>query len=178
MKGIFALGFLETIKQKAGKEKYQEILNLAGFKQEPVIFAISDVDDEIFFKILYSTSKILNIPLHQITEAFSDYWIHEYTQKIYKKVYQLYDSLKDFLLDLNWVHEMTTKNLPQPEPPKFEYQWEDNKTLLITYKSKRNLIDMVISHAKASAKFFNEKIDISKIGDNVIRIKFLDKKFI
>ena len=174
MKGTFALGFIEAIKQNVGLEKFQEILQHAGFKQEPVIFSTIDVDDDIFFKILHSTSKVLNVPLHQITEVFSDYWIHEYTQKIYKKVYQQYDSLKDFLLDLNWIHEMTTKNIPHPTPPKFEYQWENEKTLLITYKSKRNLIDLVISHAKAAAKFYNQKINITKVGENTIRVEFLD----
>lgn len=173
MKGSFLIAFFEALKQKVGQEKFQEILKHAGYKEEPIIFAISDVDDEIFFKILYSTSKVLDIPLHQITEAFSDYWIHEYTQKVYKKVYQLYDSLKDFLLDLNWVHEMTTKNLPHPTPPKFEYQWENDHTLLITYKSKRNLIDMVMSHIKSAAKHYNEKINLQKIQDNVIRVEFL-----
>jgi len=70
---------------------------------------------------------------------------------------------------------MTTKNLPHPTPPKFEYQyqWENDHTLLITYKSKRNLNDIVMSHIKAVAKHYNEKINLQKIQDNVICVEFL-----
>jgi len=174
MKGVYVLGFIEAIKQKVGQEKFQKVLQHAGFKQEPVIFAIIDVDDGVFFRIIHSTSKVLNVPLCKITEIFSDFWIHHFTQKLYRKIYQQYNSFKDLLLDLNWLHEMLTKYLPRRKPPKFEYQWENEKTLLITYKSKRNLIDLVISHAKAAAKFYNQKINITKVGENTIRVEFLD----
>jgi hypothetical protein len=50
MKGTFIIAFFEALKQKVGQEKFQEILKHAGYKEEPIIFAISDGDDEIFLK--------------------------------------------------------------------------------------------------------------------------------
>ncbi len=76
------------------------------------------------------------------------------------------------LLKLDSIHTTVTKNIPNSRPPKFSYEWKDEKTLLMTYNSQRNLIDLFIGLAKGVGKYYRENLSIKKLSTNNIEITF------
>jgi hypothetical protein len=65
-----------------------------------------------------------------------------------------------------------TKSLEDSAPPRFDYKWEEKRTLIMTYKSKRNLIDFAVGLVKGVGKFYKEEIKVSKLSDDKIQIVF------
>ena len=70
------------------------------------------------------------------------------------------------------VHDITTKNIKNARPPRFKYKEVDDKTLIMTYKSHRGLIDILIGLIKGVGKHFNEDLQVRKINDTQVEIKF------
>ncbi len=70
------------------------------------------------------------------------------------------------------VHRKVTLNIQNANPPRFDYEWKDEKTLIMTYKSKRNLIEFFIGLIKGVGKYFNEELEVRKLGGNRVEIKF------
>ncbi|OGW47092.1 MAG: hypothetical protein A2078_05600 [Nitrospirae bacterium GWC2_57_9] len=65
------------------------------------------------------------------------------------------------------VHRITTESIPNAQPPRFEYTWPDNKTLIMKYKSKRNLSVFMVGLVKGVGKYYKESLQVSKQGDDI-----------
>ena len=172
MKGVIAIALKEMISDKFGVDKWNEALVKAGVDKEPMILPISDIDDQLILKIINSACNVLDISLIQAADAFGDYWVNVYSQKIYSNFYRDCKTAKDFLLKMNSVHVTTTKNLRNARPPKFEYEWKDEKTLIMKYESPRNLIDFMVGLIKGVGRFYNEDLKVVKLGDDKVEITF------
>lgn len=172
MKGIVALALRELVNKDFGNAKWKEILEGAGIKEEPVILAVSDIDDELILKIIGSLCTCLGITFTQAAEAFGNHWVCTYTPRIYKGHFAGITSAKDLLLKLDSIHVALTKNLANAQPPRFDYKWKNEKTLHMKYKSHRNLIDFAVCLVKSAGKLYNEELKVTHIGDNVIEVVF------
>lgn len=173
MKGVIICAIKELVKENFGEEKWKEILKKANLEKDMIILPTSDFSDEIFFKILSSLCNVLNISIEEAAKSFAEYWVLNYSQKIYKPYYETAKSAKDFLLKMDEVHFRETQRLEKANPPRFDYKWKDEKTLIMTYKSKRNLIAFMIELIKAVGKYYKENLIVEKISDKEVQIKFL-----
>jgi len=81
-------------------------------------------------------------------------------------------SSKDFFLNMDKVHHVTTATIPNAHPPRFDYSWENDKTLIMKYRPPRNLIDFMVGLIKGVGKHFKEDLAISRTADNSVRIVF------
>lgn len=79
---------------------------------------------------------------------------------------------KEFLLKMDSVHAKTTRNMPNAHPPRFEYEWEGEKTLIMKYKSQRGLIDFMVGLIKGVGKHYNEELKVTKLGGDKVRVIF------
>ncbi len=57
-------------------------------------------------------------------------------------------------------------------PPRFEYDWKDDKTLILKYKSQRGLIDILVGLIKGVGKYYKEDLKVSKISSDKVQIVF------
>ena len=137
-----------------------------------MILPISDIDDQVVMNVIKSTCDVLNLSLEQVADAFGDYWVNVYTQKIYRVHYLDCNTSKDFLLKMDYVHVMVTNNIPNARPPRFEYEWKDQKTLIMKYKSHRNLIDFLVGLIKGVGKFYKEDLKVTKLTNDKVEIVF------
>jgi len=122
--------------------------------------------------VIKSTCDVLNLSLEQVADAFGDYWVNVYTQKIYRVHYLDCNTSKDFLLKMDYVHVMVTNNIPNARPPRFEYEWKDQKTLIMKYKSHRNLIDLLVGLIRGVGKFYKEDLKVTKLTNDKVEIVF------
>jgi len=172
MKGSIVQAMKEMIVEKYGAQKWQEALVKAGINQEPLILPTSDIDDQVVMNVIKSACDVLNLSLEQVADAFGDYWVNVYSQKLYRIYYVGCNTSKDFLLKMDAVHVMVTKNIQNAHPPRFEYEWKDQKTLIMKYKSHRNLIDFLVGLIKGVGKFYKEDLKVTKLTNDKVEIVF------
>jgi hypothetical protein len=172
MKGCIALALKELIEEKFGKEKWQKALTDAGLDEEPLILPISDVDDGVVMGVIKSVCNVCGLTLQEAADAFGDYWVNVYSQRVYPSHYEGIKSAKEFILKMDDVHVSATKNMPNAHPPRFDYEWKDDATLIMTYKSERGLIDIMVGLIKGVGKLYKENLRVNKVGDNKVEITF------
>ncbi|MEM2742187.1 MAG: heme NO-binding domain-containing protein [Candidatus Aenigmatarchaeota archaeon] len=173
MKGTIIICLRELVEGKFGKDKWANILKEAGVPDlDKGLTTFKDIDEAIVGKLFNATCKILGISFQQAADAFGDYWVNVYSQKYYKPYYMTAKNAKDFLLKMDEVHQKTTQALPGSKPPRFDYEMPDDKTLIMKYKSHRNLIDVLVGLIKGVGKFYKENLQVRKIGNDKVEIKF------
>jgi len=172
MKGVIVLALKELVIEKFGIDKWKTALEKAGIKKEPLILPISNVDDQLFLRIVNSLCGVLNLSFIQVADAFGDYWVNVYSQKMYHVYYENVKTAKDFLLKMDSVHVASTKSMPDANPPRFEYEWKDEKTLIMKYKSRRGLIDFMVGLIKGVGRFYKEDLRVTKLGSDKVEIVF------
>jgi hypothetical protein len=172
MKGVIAKCLGDLVKEKFGKDKWENALARAGLDKNTIFLATEDVDDIAVLKVVNSVCKVLNISLVQAADAFGDYWINVFAPNIYASYYRGVNSAKEFLLNMDKVHMNTTETIKDAHPPRFDYDWKDNKTLIMKYKSPRGLIDFMVGLVKGVGKYYKENLKITKLSDDRVKIVF------
>ena len=171
MKGTIVKCLKNLVEEKFGAEKWQEISNKSNY-QDKFINIANDIDDTMVMALLSNTCTTLGITIQQAGDAFGDYWANDYAPKIYKIIYKRYHSAREFILGMDDVHVEITQNVPNAKPPRFKYNFTDDNTLLVTYVSKRKLIDVYVGLVKGLGRYFNEKLDVTKVDDETAKIVF------
>jgi hypothetical protein len=172
MKGTIVKCLEEMVVSQFGEDKWQNSLEDAGIKSPRIFLPFADVEDSVVMKLVTAVCKNLNISLSQAADAFGDYWVNVYSQTLYPQYYQKHKTAKDFLLDMDAVHVAMTKTMKDAKPPRFEYEWKSEDTLIMHYKSHRGLIDFAIGLVKGVGKFYNETLRVTKLGSDKIEIVF------
>lgn len=172
MKGVIVLAMKEMVKENFGEDRWLAALKKAGIEKDPSIVAISDVDDPIVMKVVQALCEVLGITLAQAGDAFGDYWVNVYSQNMYRAHYLGTKTAKEFLLKMDSVHLATTETMAGARPPRFEYEWQGEKTLIMKYKSHRGLIDFLVGLVKGVAKLYEENLHVTKLGMDKVQIQF------
>jgi hypothetical protein len=172
MKGVIVNCLSELVKEKFGEDKWEEALEKAGLNKRTAFLATEDVDDQLVLKVINAVCETLNISLQQAADAFGEYWMCNFAPKIYSVYYDGVNSAKDFLMRMDYVHQVSTKNIPDARPPRFEYEWIDEKTLIMKYNSKRGLIDFMIGLIKGVGKYYKEDLKVTKLSNESVKIVF------
>lgn len=172
MKGVIPACLAELVQEKFGKDKWGDIMEDAGMKRTTFFMPSANVDDAAVMKVVESTCKVLKITLTQAADAFGDYWVNAYAPKIYRMYYRGIDNARDFLLNMDKVHKTVTERIPDARPPRFEYQWVNDKTLIMKYKSQRGLILFLVGLVKGVGKHFNENLRVTKTGADKVQVVF------
>ena len=97
MKGVIANCLGNLIKEKFGKDKWEEVLEQAGLSRITQFLSTQDIDDDAVIKVVESVCKVLGISLPQAADAFGEYWVNSFAPKIYSAHYRNKKSSKDFL---------------------------------------------------------------------------------
>lgn len=172
MKGTVVKCLEELVVTQFGKDKWEQSLKDAGLDESTLIWPMSDYDDALVIKVVEAVCKNLGITFSQAADAFGDYWVNVYTQKMYSAYYQKNATARDFLLDLDNIHVSMTRTLENAKPPRFDYKWEDDQTLIMHYKSDRNLIAFLVGILKGVGKYYKEDLQITELGPDKVQIVF------
>ncbi|MFX0061349.1 MAG: heme NO-binding domain-containing protein [Candidatus Hermodarchaeota archaeon] len=172
MKGVIIQCTKDLVSKLAGYEKWEEILEKSGLPKDLRLLPNSDIDDSQFMHVVSIIMKEMNLDIEQLADAFGDYWVNVFSQKLYHSFYRRRNRAKDFLLKMDWVHQVMTQNMERSRPPRFEYLEPSENELIMVYSSPRNLIDFVVGLAKGVGKFYNEKLEVKKLGNDKVHITF------
>jgi hypothetical protein len=172
MKGTIVKCLEELVITQFGKDKWEAILEDADMSASTVIWPLSDIADAQVLKLVEATCENLGISLVEAADAFGDYWVNVYSQRMYPLYYARNQTAKDFLLDLDNVHVEMTHMMERARPPRFDHEWEDDRTLTIRYKSDRGLLDFAVGLVKAVGKHYGEDLKASRSEPDKVRIVF------
>lgn len=172
MKGVIVSCLKELVVSNFGQEKWEETLAASGFDRKTVFPLTLNIRDEDVLKIVGGACKVLNLTLEQAADAFGEHWVCKYASRFYRQYYAGVFTAREFLLNMNSVHDITTKNIPDARPPRFSYRWEGPKTLVMKYKSPRGLIDFFAGLVRGVGKNFHENLQVYKEGRSRVRIVF------
>ena len=172
MKGVIVNCLKELVTNKFGRDKWEAALGKAGIDKNAIFLATQDVDDAAVLKAVGAVCEVLHISLAQAADAFGEYWVCTYAPNIYKPYFQGVKSAKEMLLKMDEIHRITTERIPNARPPRFEYTWENDKTLIMKYKSHRGLIDFLVGLIKGVGKYFKENLNVSKLSEDKVKIVF------
>lgn len=176
MKGVIACCLADLVQTKFGKDKWETILVKSGLNPTTKFLCTQDIPDEAIMSVVQNTCDVLGITLTQAADAFGDYWVNDFATKVYKAYYPFYPedkSAKGFLLNMDSVHKMVTRNVPNAHPPRFEYEWKSDNTLIMHYKSARGLVDFLVGLIKGVGRFYNEELNVTKLGPDKVEVVFL-----
>jgi hypothetical protein len=171
MKGVIPDCLTKLVVSKFGKDKWKQCLEDAKLPANSSFLATADIPDADVLKLVNSVCKVLNLSLDQAADAFGDFWVNEYAVKIYRPYFKG-KSARELLLNMDKVHQTVTQNIANAHPPRFEYDWKDDQTLIMTYKSNRNLIDFLVGVIKGVGKYYKENLKVMKLGKDKVQIRF------
>jgi hypothetical protein len=172
MKGTIVKCLQELVAAQFGQDKWEQSLTDIGLRPSTIFWPMSDIDDAQVMKLVEAVCKNLDITLDQAADAFGDYWVNVYSQKMYPMYYERKSTAKDFLLDMDNVHVQMTRAMEKARPPRFDYEWKDDKTLIMHYKSQRGLVDFLAGLARGVGKHYNEDIQVTTLGPDRVQIVF------
>jgi hypothetical protein len=170
MKGVIVSCLADLVTTKFGKDRWQNALAKAGLDRNFIVLATADVDDQAVLKVVGAVCTELGITLQQAADAFGEHWVCTYAPRTYKAFYK--KNAREFLLAMDGVHDQTTRTMTNAHPPRFNYAWEDDKHLVMTYNSARGLMDFFIGLCRGVAKYYKEDLVIERAGANKVRITF------
>lgn len=171
MKGTILRCLGDAVSAKHGEPTWLDVLRHAGVTDVTKFAPSSDVDDALAVRLFQSVGAVLRFSITQVYDEFSTHWVDVYAPKVYPQYYGSFRSTREFLLGLDRVHSTVTRNIEGARPPRFRYEWRDERTLRMTYESHRGLIELFAALARALGRHFDEAINVRKIGADVIEVR-------
>ncbi len=172
MKAVIVRAIADLIKEKFGKDNWNKVLEMSGFPPGYYFLVSQNIDDEKVMVILGSICKVLDVSLETVIDLFGIYWVNTFTPKFYKDFFKRFTSAKDMLLKMNTTHSIIMQNTPNAHPPLIDYEWKDDNTLIMIYKSDRGLIDLFIALIKGVGVYFKENLEVTKLDDKRVEVYF------
>lgn len=172
MKGTIIKCLQGLVVSRFGKENWHQICELAGFDKRDEIPVILDVDDAVALELFANTCSVLDLSFEETADAFGDYWSNDYAPKLYASIYARFKNARDFILAMDQVHQVLTRTIENARPPRFEYEEVGDDTLIVTYKSQRNLVDVFIGLARGLGRYFGETLRVTKLAEDRVEIVF------
>jgi hypothetical protein len=175
VKGVIAVCLKEMVIKKFGIDKWGDLLIRAGETQDISFLATGDVEDRYVMDLIRAACGALNMSMQELADIFGEYWINSFSQKVYGSLYRRHKTAEEFILAIDTMHLHLTRNIDNASPPRFEYVWKDPKTLVMTYTSRRNMIDFVAGLIRGVGKYYQEDLLVSKINDNTLEVIFSER---
>jgi hypothetical protein len=161
----------EVVVKEYGMDKWEE-LRVAS-ELPTILLDSGNVNDDKVIAAFNMAPDILNVSWQKLMDLFAENWTFNYANKIgYGFFLKKHKSAREAIMNMNKIHQMATSNIKDANPPSFDFKWENDNTLYVEYKSQRNLFDICLSCVKALGKYYKENLQITKAGNNKIRIIF------
>ena len=88
MKGTIVKCLEELVITQFGKDKWEKSLSDVGLNTSTVFWPRADIDDGQVLKLVGAVCGNLDISLSQAADAFGDYWVNVYSQRMYPLYYE------------------------------------------------------------------------------------------
>jgi predicted hydrocarbon binding protein len=164
MKGIINKGIQEMVEDKYGAEAWERVKSLAGC-EEP-FFAISlDYPDEMTVALVKAASEVSGLPAETVMLEYGKFMVPNTLKNHYPTYFVLAGSSpREFLLNMDRIHEEVTRSVSNAVPPRFDYEELPDGHLLMHYNSKRGLCTVLRGLIMGVGLLFNQDLQVREIA--------------
>jgi len=164
MKGVINKGIQELVETRFGAEAWESIKDLAGC-EEPFFVITEDYPDEMSAALAKSASDVSGLSVEDVFFELGKFWVVNTGKNSYPAFYKMAgSSAREFLLNMDRIHDLATKNISHARPPKFTYEELPDGRLLMHYGSKRKLCAVLRGLIHGVGDHFNEKLEVREIA--------------
>ena len=162
MKGVINKGIQELVETKFGAEAWDKVKEIAKC-EEPFFSTSEDYPDQMTLDLANAASEISGLPLEAVLVEFGKFWVSNTGLESYPTFFKLAGkTAREFLLNLNKVHNQVTKNIRNARPPIFEYEELTDGRLLMHYRSDRRLCDVMRGLILGVGIHFDEELQLKE----------------
>jgi len=162
MKGIINKGIQELVEMKFGTGAWEKVKSLAGCK-EPFFAITMDYPDEMTLVLVRAAADVSGLPVETVMIEYGKFIVPNTLKKNYPSYFALAGSSpREFLLNMNRVHELATKSISNAVPPRFEYDELPDGRLLMHYHSERGLCAVLRGLILGVGILFGQELQISE----------------
>jgi len=164
MKGIINKGIHDMVEAKYGAEAWERVKSLAGC-DEP-FFAISlDYPDEMTTALVEAASEVSGLPVETLLVEYGKFMVPNTLKENYSSYFELAGSSpREFLLNMDHVHELATRSVLKAAPPRFDYEELPDGRLLMHYSSKRKLCAVLRGSILGVGLLFDQELQVREIA--------------
>jgi len=164
MKGIINKGIQELVETKFGSTAWEKVKLGAGC-EEPFFAIMNDYPDDTTFALVKSASEVSGLPLETVMVEYGKFVVPNTLREQYPSYFKLAGSSpREFLLNMDRVHEHVTRSVSKPMPPRFEYEDLPDGRLLMKYGSKRGLCAVLRGLILGVGVLFDQELQVQEIS--------------
>jgi len=167
MKGTILKCMEELVTSRFDPTTWAESLKKAGLSEHRMFSTMEDVDDAQVVVLMNAISESTSLTMDAFMDAFGTYWSTVYAPGIYKPFFDRAKTAREFLLALDEIHTVMTKAMKSARPPHFQYEWKDEKHLVMHYSSHRGLVALMPGLVRGLGKYYKEKLKVHTVGESV-----------
>lgn len=172
MYGIVNQAIEGLVTENYGKEAWDKILETSGVNIRNFI-SNESYDDDVTYQLAGAASKVLEITLEQVLEAFGRYWVLNTGLKKYGNMMKSGGSnFEEFMHNLPNFHTRVALIYPALQPPEFTVEGDGKGRMFLNYYSGREgLSHFVIGLMYGLGDLYGETVAVQQIafkanGDN------------
>lgn len=172
MKGIVLDCLKHLVVDNFGAGKWEKIREESSDAAARDLALVDDVEDGEALAMFGIACQKTGLTFQQACDAFGAYWVGDYIPKRFPQFFGGVSSIREFLLRLDGVHEAVPTIISGAKPPRHTYDWKDEKTLVMTYNSPRDLIELFDGAVRGVAIHFDETIETKILDRKHVEIRF------
>jgi hypothetical protein len=158
--------------ERKGEASWHDVLSQASLDPASIFALNQDVDEPAAIALFHASETALGLTWLELCDAFGERWCVSHAPKIYKSFYKKHKNAREFILGISDMHLRLTAAIPNARPPHFEVAEVSTKSLLVTYTSPRQLIDLAVGLARGIGEYYKEKLSVKKLSPSQFRIDF------
>lgn len=161
MKGIVFKEFLSLVEDKFGYEVVDKIITESNLSTDGAYTTIGTYDHSEILKMVTRLSHHTNIPVPALVKTFGGYLLTQFV-KGHPSFFADKSNSFDFLKTVdNYIHVEVKKLYPEAELPEFKFQEPNDKTLIMTYQSKRPFADLAEGLIEATVDYYKDPVTVA-----------------
>jgi len=162
VKGIINKGIQEFVESQFGPEAWSEVQTRAGCT-EPFFAVSEDYPDQMTLDLVAAGAAVAGIPEYEVMVAYGRWLVPNTLKAHYDTYYRLAGATpRQFLLNINRVHDQVTRSMANAAPPRFEYCDLEGGGLRITYTSERHLCPVLRGLILGVGDLFGQELAVAK----------------
>lgn len=163
MKGVINVGIQTYIIQRFGDDAWKAIRQNLGI-DEPVLRIDQDYDDSLTLSLIAELFDLSEASHEQVMRELSDVLLNQVLWEHYSEYFLLAGSdPREFLLNMDRIHNRVTHDIPNSLLPKFEYSFPATNVLHFKYKSERHLCQFCMGLIEAVGLRFNTQLEVKEL---------------
>ncbi len=163
MKGVINKGLQDLVESEFGVAFWERIKKLAGC-DEPYFEANSDYPDKITLDLVSAAAEVTGRSTDSILVEFGKFWLPNTGRATYPTLYKLAGTTpREFLRNLNRIHETVARNVPNASPPNFVCEDLPDGRIRMHYKSKRELCPVFKGLILGVGILFDQKLEVQEV---------------